>query len=85
MDGEPSGTNFTSVLVVHLGEGKIKQAVTSIRTKNQIQHASDNFSSNAKGKAALNMAQTGLGPARNLRLSPPRDKKPLKRSLTATC
>lgn len=81
-DVEPNGSHFTSVLVVHLGEGEINQAATSISTKDQIQHASDYFSSNAKGKAALKMAQTGLGsdgarlsPARNLRRSFLRDKE----------
>lgn len=63
-DVEPNGSHFTSVLVVDLGEGEINQAATSISTKDQIQHTSDYFSSNAKGKAALKMAQTGLGSAR---------------------
>lgn len=74
-DVEPDGSHFTSVLVVHLGEGEINQAATSISTKDQIQHASDYFSSKGQGSIKNGSDGARLSPARNLRRSFLRDKE----------
>lgn len=74
-DGEPSRTQFMSVLAVCLEQGGMNQAVTSISSNNQIEHTSDNFSTDGERETALKMAQTGLGLEKKLPFSSRQDKE----------
>lgn len=53
-------------LAVCLERGEMNQPLTSISADNQIEHTSDNFSTDGQRTTALKMAQTALGPAKHL-------------------